>query len=347
MPLIANSDSAPRHDDVTTIAFARDLLNSVEPYGVLITGGDNDTFPLWYAQEVEGIRKDVTIAVLSLMNTDWFARGIIRRPVYEYDAMRGPAIYRDRAWPKPDGPPLRLTLAEADSVPPYLIVSEPLRFRQKGVDAVIDPRNLIQVQGGGLLERSDLLVLRMIADSWPQRPIYISRTTGNYAARLGLQDHVVSQGLARKLSPARDSVPPNLIFVEGSGWLDIERSRALWTEDMVGPDALLKLGNWVDQPYLSTPFSYLLAGSELAEALRNQPGIEVEGVSSHLATADDESKVFTFQQYKAFREALTRLDWIPLPHIANTAALLDMPEMSMGLVRGEFRIEAAQIVENA
>jgi alanine racemase len=72
----------------------------------------------------------------------------------------------------------------------------------------------------------------------------------------------------------------------------------------------------------------------LAEALRDLPGIEVEGVSSHLATADDESKVFTYQQYKAFREALTRLDWIPLPHISNTAALLDMSEMSMGLVRG-------------
>ena len=268
VPFIANRGTASRHDDVTTIAFARDLLNSVEPYGVLVTGGDNDTFPLWYAQEVEGIRKDVTIAVLSLMNTDWFARGIIRRPVHEYDARRGPAIYRDRSWPKPDGPPLRLTMAEADSVPPYLLVTEPLRFRQNGVDAVIDPRNLIQVQGGGLLERSDLLVLRMIADSWPQRPIYISRTTGNYAARLGLQNHVVSQGLARKLMPAPDSVPAHLMFVEGSGWLDIERSRALWMEHMVGPDALLKLGDWVDRPSLSTPFSYLLAGSELAEALR-------------------------------------------------------------------------------
>jgi len=72
----------------------------------------------------------------------------------------------------------------------------------------------------------------------------------------------------------------------------------------------------------------------LAEALRDMPGIEVEGVSSHLATADDESKVFTFQQYKAFRQALTRLDWIPIAHISNTAALLDMPEMNMGLVRG-------------
>jgi alanine racemase len=72
----------------------------------------------------------------------------------------------------------------------------------------------------------------------------------------------------------------------------------------------------------------------LAEALRDLPGIEVEGVSSHLANADEENKAFTFQQYKAFRESLARLGWIRMPHISNTAALLDLPEMSMGLVRG-------------
>jgi hypothetical protein len=55
--------------------------------------------------------------------------------------------------------------------------------------------------------------------------------------------------------------------VEGSGWLDVKRSHALW-EQMVGPDAILRRGDWVDRPSLSTPFSYLLSGSELAEALR-------------------------------------------------------------------------------
>ena len=54
--------------------FAHDILQSVEPYGILITAGDNDTFPLWYAQEVEGIRPDVTLANLSLMNTEWHLR---------------------------------------------------------------------------------------------------------------------------------------------------------------------------------------------------------------------------------------------------------------------------------
>ena len=59
--------------------FAHDILQSVEPYGILITAGDNDTFPLWYAQEVEGIRRDVTLANLSLMNTEWHLRQLRRR----------------------------------------------------------------------------------------------------------------------------------------------------------------------------------------------------------------------------------------------------------------------------
>ncbi|MBL0171797.1 MAG: hypothetical protein IPP90_13950 [Gemmatimonadaceae bacterium] len=89
VPLFGNWQQASRANQTDTTDFARDLLNSVEPYGILVTVGDNDTFPLWYAQEVEGIRKDVIVANTSLLNTDWYRRQLIRRPVYEYDEANG------------------------------------------------------------------------------------------------------------------------------------------------------------------------------------------------------------------------------------------------------------------
>lgn len=118
------------------------------------------------------------MAVLSLLNTDWYVRGIIRRPIYQYDAAKGPAIYRDGLWDKPSGSPIRLTLAGADSIPDYVLLRQPMQLRKAGLTAIVSPETLPRAaDGSGILERKDIAVLRMIADSWPQRPIYFSRTT--------------------------------------------------------------------------------------------------------------------------------------------------------------------------
>ena len=98
--------------------FAHDILQSVEPYGILITAGDNDTFPLWYAQEVEGIRRDVTLANLSLMNTEWHLRQLRRRETPEFDPSRARrrSGASSRRPPRPTEPALSLPL-EADRQP--------------------------------------------------------------------------------------------------------------------------------------------------------------------------------------------------------------------------------------
>lgn len=66
-----NWDDHDRSNRRTAVELAKNYLNSVGQNGILVTHGDNDTFPLWYAQEVEGIRTDVRICNTSLLGTDW------------------------------------------------------------------------------------------------------------------------------------------------------------------------------------------------------------------------------------------------------------------------------------
>jgi hypothetical protein len=269
IPVITNAATASRAGETDTRDFAYDLLNSVEPYGVLVTVGDNDTFPLWYAQEVEGIRKDVVVANTSLLNTDWYVRQLIRRPVFDYDEARGPAVYRGGSWRKPSGPPLRMTMEEADSVPAYTVLTRPMVFRKGEITATIDPRRLIPAgEGAGLLQRADIFVLYMLRDAYPERPIYFSRTSGGYAQQLGLDDYTITQGLASKVfvpppAPGRDT-----LYVQGDGWFDVKRTESLWKNVFLGPQALIKKGDWIDRPSVGIPYLYVATGLALAEALR-------------------------------------------------------------------------------
>ncbi len=259
VPLAANWDASTRRNDFTTTAFAHDLLNSVEPYGILVTVGDNDTFPLGYAQEVEGIRQDVVIANTSLLNTDWYTRQLIRNPVREYDAARGPASYRDGRWTKPSGPPVNMTLDQADSIPLAYQLPDTVVFEAGNIRARIEPR---------VLTRADLFVLQMIKDN-PGRPVYFSRTAGSYGRELGLDAYLLTQGLARRLLDHIPSIGPDTLIVPGEGFVDVRRTTALWNDVFQGQDGFITKDGWVDKPSVGIPALYVNTGVMIYDMLQN------------------------------------------------------------------------------
>jgi len=255
VPLFGNWTAASRHGETDTADFAIDLLNSVEPYGILVTVGDNDTFPLWYAQEVLGVRKDVVVANTSLLNTDWYTRQMLRRPVYEYDAEKGPAIYRGQTWKKPVGPPFDMTMDQADSVPLGDTIMSPRLFVAGNIRAIIQPR---------FLARADIFVLKMIQDG--KRAVFFSRTSGPYPSELGLKDYVLTQGLVRKLLTDSIKGGKDTVQVQGEGWVDIGRTRAL-AQSFKAPPSLVKKNKWVDKASVGIPYLYVSTQFVLAEAL--------------------------------------------------------------------------------
>jgi hypothetical protein len=254
VPLIANFEYASRAHHTFTEQWARDYLDSLEPYAVVITNGDNDTFPLWYAQEVEGIRRDVTVAVTTYLDTDWFVRQMIRRPIETYDAAKGPAIYRDRVWKKPTGPPLKMTLSEADAIPDYIEITQPQVFRQGNITLSIKP---------GYLLRNQLVLLRLIKDALPERPLYVSTGGG---AGLPLAPYLLSQGFVQKLVDHPLADTPATPRIAGL-FVDVDRTKALWDTVYRAPEALLTEGDWVDRPTFGIPYTYAFTGTVLAEAL--------------------------------------------------------------------------------
>jgi hypothetical protein len=284
VPLFANWQSASRAGQTDTADFAIDILNSVEPYGVLVTVGDNDTFPLWYAQEVLGVRKDVIVANTSLMNTDWYMRQMIRRPSYDYDEAKGPAAYRGKTWVKPVGPPLKMTFDEADAQPIGTDLTQPQLFVKDHIRAIVPPH---------FFARADWFVMKMIQDG--VRQIYLSRTSGNYANELGLGGYMLTQGLARKLMPDSVRAGRDTLQVPGEGMVDVPRTMELW-KDFKAPASLIKKNDWVDRPSVGIPYLYVSTGVLLYESLQQQgkskEATDILGQAKRIAIATQLQDVF-------------------------------------------------------
>ena len=245
IPLFGNRLTGPRKGETLPRDFAYDLLQSVEPYGVLVTAGDNDTFPLWYAQEVEGIRRDVTVLNLSLANTDWYVRQLQRGPVEPFDSASAPEIYRGRQWPMPAGKLMSFSDEQLNALEQYYIIDQARIARLGPIDITLDP----QMLGHPYLERADVIVLQVIKDQLGKRPIYFSRTVGLYGDQFGLTSRLEGHGFARALRQHELQESDSIKAVASLGYVNIPRTTRLLF-DVYHADAAARQRprGWVDEP---------------------------------------------------------------------------------------------------
>jgi hypothetical protein len=299
VPFAANFTWADRRHDWSARDWAFNLLNSVEPYGVLFTNGDNDTFPLWYAQEVEGVRQDVTVIVMSYLNTNWYAkqlssltapcaagvnpysdstRIICQRP---YDAKNGPKVYTNALAKTPAELPnaepgrrpptssiLPLTVAQIDQIannPPFRLQDNQV-FRAGNIETVIEQDEVMLP--------ADIFMASIVSSSIADRPIYFASTTQAFD-ELRLGNHILRQGVAYKLingPVVADSakgiipMPEQLVGVAGP-FLDLARTAELahnvFQHHPGFPD---DWGAWVDIATQQIPLYYGYTHYALAQA---------------------------------------------------------------------------------
>ncbi len=298
VPLVLNFQRASRSDDYSARDWAYNLLMSVEPYALIFTNGDNDTFPLWYLQEVEGIRRDVVVAVTSYLNTDWYVkqlRGLSRpcgpgedpdvdptrilcqRP---YTPVGTAALYTDNPASAQAAGLVPLVLREPVSPPARPVVSPELtddmieRVVVTGVAPLAEDRRFrlgpvtATVAQGRQMQPWMQFALSFIANSIEDRPIYFASAVGA-PENMGLRRYIVRQGVAYRLWPG-DPAPlqaqgiaqvgdPNRLSGVGV-WVDTERTRTLVDEVYLHRSGLPDGWDyWRDPSSLGIPTYYALA----------------------------------------------------------------------------------------
>ena len=179
--LLANYDTHDRTGNYIAWDMAYNMLQTCEPNAILFTNGDNDTFPLWYLQEVEKIRTDVVVANLSLLNTSWYVEQLKSR----YDK----------------NPFIKMEQSEIDNL-------DFKRWETKEV-SINAPKDLNNQTGkikwnlkptymDIALRIQDLMVLKIINDNNWERPIYFAVTVSP-VSMLSLDEYLRMDGLAYKL----------------------------------------------------------------------------------------------------------------------------------------------------
>lgn len=230
-------DDHDRSDRYYSVDSARNFLASCEPNAILFTGGDNDTFPLWYVQEVEGFRTDVRVIVLSYFNTDWYVDQMTRQ-AYDSEPLPFSLTYDDFGKGNNDYLPYVKLIEQPIPAKQFLrLVKEenpqlqrPTAFgsitivpsnrfwinvdHEKIEDSGLIPEEFKpfivdrmewSMKGGGL-EKKDLMILDLIAHNNWERPIYFNSTSMN-GVKLDLNDYMIQEGLTYRLLPVKKPSP--------------------------------------------------------------------------------------------------------------------------------------------
>jgi hypothetical protein len=289
-PLVLNWKYASRAGDYAARDWAYNLLMSVEPYAVVFTNGDNDTFPLWYLQEVEGLRRDVIVIVYSYLATPWYAEQLrdLSRPCGDLDPLADPTvitcqrpfdpettipIYQDREWPVPERSILELSDLEIEQIP-NCYPADARGACQVFADSVPVPIGDIDgmIVAGDYLMRNDIMVLRIMQTTAGNRPVYFASTTGTYE-RWNIQPWMIRQGVAFKVEsgefrPSGSLVPiPSNARARGGRllplWLDADRTTELLDQYYIYRDITSRTF-WPDLSTNGIPLQYYQAFIALA-----------------------------------------------------------------------------------
>lgn len=184
--------------------YSQNILETCEPNGIIFTNGDNDTFPLWFLQNVYGVRTDVRIVNLSLLNTNWYIRQLRdmepKVPISftddQIDALA------PRAWP--DNRTVRIP------VPPEIrddVVASVMRVDStyqpdSSPEMVVNVKPTLYTPMGNGIRVQDIMILHILAQNQFQRPVYFAVTVAE-SNKLGMQDYMRMDGLAFKVLPVK------------------------------------------------------------------------------------------------------------------------------------------------
>ncbi|HEX2612192.1 MAG TPA: DUF2723 domain-containing protein [Fibrobacteria bacterium] len=171
-PVWSNYKEHNRSGDYVPYDYAYNLLNSCKPNAILFTNGDNDTFPLWFLQQVEGIRKDVRVVNLSLVNTNWYMHQLTDH---------APALK------------IGFSPAEIDALQP-----QPWRFKGPVDVSIPGTRIRYTLEPLPYLRVQDIMVLHIVQNNFPAHPVQFATTVGG-GNSMGLEPFTIMEGMVYTL----------------------------------------------------------------------------------------------------------------------------------------------------